>query len=191
LLEQYLDEILHWTRDSNLVARSDLGRLASRHVEESVAVLPLLDNLKGQRLIDVGSGAGFPAVPIAVFRPSLEVHAVESRHRKGLFLQRLVHVLVLSNLHVHVTRAESLALSTNERFDIATARAVAVVSELLPVLARLVRAGGHAVLFKGSSYEEERAAWITTRDPRWTGGDVSSVPDRHLHFLTFQRTTAE
>ncbi len=191
MLEVYLEEILHWTRDSNLVARGDLGRLASRHVDESLAVLPLLDKLKGRRLIDVGSGAGFPVVPIAILRPEFEILAVASRHRKGLFLQRLVQTLPLTNLRVNVGRVERLEVPREERFDLATARAVAVIGELLPWLAALVRPGGHAVLFKGSSHAEERAAWSGSGDPRWIDRETVSVPDRHLHFLTFERSEAE
>src|SRR5258705_10296644 len=82
-LGAYLEDLLDWTRDSNLVAQSDLGRLASRHVAESLAVLPLIDRLAPQRLIDIGSGAGFPAIPVQVARPELAVTLVESRRRKG------------------------------------------------------------------------------------------------------------
>jgi 16S rRNA (guanine527-N7)-methyltransferase len=192
-LEGFLAEALSWNRDSNLVAAGDLGRLASRHVHESLAVLPVLDRLAPEhaRLVDVGSGAGFPAVPLAIARPGWEVHAVESRRRKALFLQRIAERLEHDNLVAHMERAERLVFPPDRRADLATARAVAVIAELLPVLAPLVRPGGHAVLFKGSSHVEERAAWEATKDPRWRHVETVPVADRHLWFEVFARTDAD
>ncbi len=186
-LEGFLAEVLGWNRDSNLVAAGDLGRLASRHVLESLAVLPLLDRLAPERLIDVGSGAGFPAVPIAIARPTWQVHAIESRRRKGLFLTRIAERLEHGNLVVHIDRAERVELPSPRFADVATARAVAVVDELLPVLAPLVRAGGHAVLFKGSGHGEELATWTRANDPDWRHVETETVADRHLHFVVFER----
>jgi len=76
LYRLYLEEILGWTRDSNLVAHGDLGRLASRHLTESVAALTVLDRLAAATMLDVGSGAGFPAIPIQIARPELRVTLV-------------------------------------------------------------------------------------------------------------------
>ena len=186
-LEGFLAELLSWNRDSNLVAAGDLGRLASRHVLESLAVLPTLDRLAPTRLIDVGSGAGFPAIPLAIARPAWQVHAVESRRRKGLFLQRVAERMERGNLVVSIDRAERVTLPADAFADVATARAVAVIGELLPVLAPLVRAGGHAVLFKGSSHEKELIAWGRLDDRAWRHVETIAVPDRHLWFLVFER----
>jgi len=194
-LEGFLRELLSWNQDSNLVAAGDLGRLVSRHALESLVVLPVLDRLapSGEpvRLVDVGSGAGFPAVPIAIARPDWNVHAVESRRRKGLFLQRVAERMTHANFTAHIDRAERVTFAPEERAHLATARAVAVLSELLPVLAPLVRPGGKAVLFKGSSHGEELATWKATKDERWTHVETVAVPDRHLWFEVFERTAAE
>lgn len=186
-LEGFLAELLGWNRDSNLVAAGDLGRLASRHVLESLAVLPLLDRLAPARLIDVGSGAGFPAVPIAIARPAWQVHTIESRRRKGLFLGRIAERLEHGNLVVHIDRAERVELPSPQFADVATARAVAVIDALLPVLAPLVRTGGHAVLFKGSGHADELATWARTNDPAWRHVETVAVADRHLYFEVFER----
>ncbi len=195
LFRTYLEEILGWTRDSNLVARGDLGRLASRHLTESIAALPLLDRLAPSTLIDLGSGAGFPALPIQIARPELHVTMVESRRRKGLFLGRVVQQLELTNARVMVERAEHVVADGPDGIglaDVGTARAVAPISELLGWLAPLVRAGGHAVLFKGSSHPEELAAWqaepaSTPSRAAWEFVEVVPVPDRHLYLAVFRR----
>src|SRR5689334_18130433 len=184
-LEAYLEDLLGWTRDSNLVAQNDLGRLASRHVTESLAVLPLLDRLAPKTVIDLGSGAGFPAIPVQIARPELSVTVVESRRRKGLFLQRVIDRLELTNARAILGRAESLDGVPPQ--DVGTARAVARIGELLPWLAPVIRPGGHAVLFKGSSHPEELAEWTTSSDPAWRHVEIVAVPDRHLWFLVFER----
>ena len=194
-LEGFLRELLSWNKDSNLVAAGDLGRLVSRHVLESLVVLPVLDRLAPAsgdvRLVDVGSGAGFPAIPIAIARPAWHVDVIESRRRKGLFLQRVAERMTHANLAAHVDRAERVRFEPEARAHLATARAVSVLAELLPVLAPLVRPGGHAVLFKGSSHGEELAAWAATKDRRWTHVEAIAVPDRHLWFEVFERTAVE
>lgn len=189
-LESYLEDLLHWTQDSNLVAQNDLGRLASRHVAESMAVLPLLDRLAPTRLVDLGSGAGFPAIPIQVARPELAVTMVESRRRKGLFLKRAVEGLELVNASVILGRAEQLSKEALAQFDVGTARAVAIIPELLPWLTPVIRTGGHAVLFKGSSHPEELEKWARVGDPHWRHVEIVPVADRHLYYVVFERTDA-
>lgn len=186
-LEAYLEDILDWTRDSNLVAQNDLGRLASRHASESLAVLPLLDRLAPARLIDLGSGAGFPAIPLQIARPDWAVTVVESRRRKGLFLKRVVERLELSNARVILGRAEQLATENVPPQDVGTARAVAVISELLPWLAPVIKPGGHAVLFKGSAHVDELSEWSKTKDLVWRHVETQAVPDCHLWFVVFER----
>jgi 16S rRNA (guanine527-N7)-methyltransferase len=193
LFRLFLEEVLGWTRDSNLVAHGDLGRLASRHLVESLASLPLVDRLGVRRMIDLGSGGGFPAIPILIARPELEGALVESRRRKGLFLQRAVRELGLERVAVRVERAEHVEPTPEGRFDLATARAVAPVKELLGWMSPVVRPGGHALLYKGSSHPEEIQAWeaLGPDEPgrsAWELQEVVPVEDRHLYLALFRRS---
>jgi len=128
-LEAYLEDLLSWTRDSNLVAQNDLGRLASRHVTESLAVLPLLDRLAPKRLIDLGSGAGFPAIPLQIARPEMAVTVVESRRRKGLFLQRTIDRLELENARAIMGRAEQLEKEDGLSVEVLDLRSLAPLDD--------------------------------------------------------------
>jgi 16S rRNA (guanine527-N7)-methyltransferase len=192
LYRTYLEEILGWTRDSNLVARGDLGRLASRHLAESVAALSVLDRLAPATMLDLGSGAGFPAVPIQIARPQLRVTLVESRRRKGLFLARVVQALELESATVLIERAEHLEVPADGGFDLATARAVAPVGELLGWMTPMVKPGGHALLFKGSSHGEEIRAWEelgrkSGTATAWELEGITPVEDRHLYLTLLRR----
>src|SRR5437899_2894298 len=84
-LSEYLAELREWNARGNLVSQSDLGRLVSRHVAESFAALPWIDRSGAKQVIDVGSGGGFPIIPLKLARPELRVGLVESRRMKSMF----------------------------------------------------------------------------------------------------------
>ena len=180
-LLEFLAEIRGWNARGNLVSHSDLSRLVSRHVAEALAIVPLIDRLGVEQILDVGSGGGFPIVPVKLARPNLAVALVESRRMKSLFLRRLGSKLELESFWIWTTRVEPLAelpatpeSSSLERVaatdaegvpairpvvDLVTARAVAPLADLARWSERLVRPGGHLLTFKGSKLEDELAQW--------------------------------
>ena len=179
------------------MAPGDLGRLVRRHTAESLAVLPILDRLGVESLIDLGAGGGFPGIPLKLARPDLDVALVESRRLKALFLRRVVIRLGLEGAWVWVMRAEGLARlpatpasdtmdlvaasagggdapTILPRVDLVTARAVAPLAVLADWSAPLIRRGGHLLAFKGSRLERELEDWRS--DPTgWELKDRSSV----------------
>src|SRR5262245_2314651 len=180
----YLDELRSWNARGNLVAPGDLGRLVERHVTESLAALPIVDRLAVRELIDLGSGGGFPGVPLKLARPELDVALVESRRLKALFLRRVGVRLGLERLWVWTQRAEPLAQlpgagvtlaeaaastsgesapSLRPLADLITARAVAPLVDLARWAEPLVKPGGRLLTFKGSRLEEELAEWRRER----------------------------
>jgi len=191
----YLAGLVGWNIRSNLVAAGDRDRLVRRHVVESLACVPLLDELGGSTLIDLGSGGGFPGVPIKLVRPQLEVALVESRRMKSLFLKRTIASLRLGGIVAWQVRAETLgglpagaaadaslatgpgALSSPGAFaspddprvrpvvDLVTSRAVAAMEKTTRWVAPLVRPGGCLVTFKGSRVDEELVAWKANPGP--------------------------
>ena len=157
----------------NLVSRGDRGRLLDRHIPESVALAEWLPG--GPRLLDIGSGGGFPGVVIAVLRPDLEVHLLDATRKKTEFLHAVVEELGLS-VTVHTGRAEVLASSElGEGFDLVTARAVAPLSDLVPLALPFLRPGGRLFAIKGSRWAEELERAQRALSAHM--GEVVEVPD--------------
>lgn len=146
-------------RSFNLTTVVSPGEAAERHFIDSLA-LPALNLLSpGERIIDVGSGAGFPGLPIAIVRDSLTVVLLDSTRKRTAFLESVVHALGLSNVSVVTARAEDYARGpARETFDAALSRAVAPLNVLLEYTLPLIRPGGKALAWKGPQAGEEMAA---------------------------------
>lgn len=167
LLIAYRDLLRRWNTRFNLTAITDPGEVDRRLVGDALAMLPALDEaiatlppLDGPPcLIDVGTGAGFPGMVLAIARPELNVTLVDATRKKVGFLEAVVIELGLANVRALHARAEELGHNPDhrERYDIATARAVASIPALLELCIPLLRVGGRALFPKGSDIEQELA----------------------------------
>jgi 16S rRNA (guanine527-N7)-methyltransferase len=118
------------------------------HLADSLTALPWLD--PAASIADVGSGAGFPGLPLAIARPAAEVHLIESSSRKCRFMESAVRALALANVHVVCARAEEWAAGEGrERHDFALVRAVAPLATLVEYAAPLLRVSGRLIAWKG------------------------------------------
>ncbi len=172
-LRDFAERVRH--SPHNLVSRRARDELHTRHVPEAVALARLLP-FGPHRLLDVGSGGGFPGIVIAIVRPDLEVHLLESTRKKVTFLQEVTAALGL-DLTVHHGRAEELARRTElaHSFDLVTARAVAALGELLDLTLPFLAADGVLYAVKGERWAEELAA--AEQALRRAGGVVLATPD--------------
>ena len=144
-LERHERLIRRWNARGNLVSRRDLDRLRDRHVLDSLGLLPWW---RGS-LLDVGSGAGFPGVPMAVVRPESPVTLVERSERKARFLQQVIIELSLPNAEViqaHIGRPDVEGSLRGRVFDTVTARAVAPPAATWRMLQGRLAPGGVALL---------------------------------------------
>ena len=130
----------------------ELPRLWSRHIVNSAAVVPFLP-ARGT-VADVGSGAGFPGIVIALLRPDLEVSLIETMERRVAWLQDVALELDLDNVTIRRARAEEV----RDRFDAVTARAVANLTKLVRITAPILRRGGCLLALKGAKAEVEAEA---------------------------------
>jgi 16S rRNA (guanine(527)-N(7))-methyltransferase GidB len=135
-----------------LVGPRELPRLWTRHIVNSAAVVPFLP-ARGT-VADVGSGAGFPGIVVALLRPDLEVALIEIMERRIDWLGDVVDELDLDNVTLRRARAEDV----KERFDVVTARAVANLTKLVRLTAPLLRQGGSLLALKGARAEAEAEA---------------------------------
>jgi 16S rRNA (guanine527-N7)-methyltransferase len=135
----YLALLMRWNRVTNLTAIRDEEAVVRRHFGESLFAASLLPTGQGT-LLDIGSGAGFPGIPIALERLDLHVTLAESQGKKAAFLQEVVRTLDLENVEVFTGRVEQLQLL--QQFDIVTARAVDRPADAREQMLRRTRAGG-------------------------------------------------
>ncbi len=155
----YLDLLLRWNARMNLTAVRDPEGIVTRHFGESLfaaaRLFPDRTAAAGKRLIDIGSGAGFPGVPIKLSAPSLALTLIESRQRKATFLREVGRMLRLHDVAVFCGRAEDFP---GPAADVVTLRAVERFEDVLPVAARLVR--GRLALLIGATQVERAQALL-------------------------------
>lgn len=153
----YLEQLLLWNRKVNLISRRDERRIALQHFLDSLSVIPHLDLSPGIRVVDVGTGASFPGLPVKICRPGIFLTLLDSIHKKTLFLRKLVELLDLEGVEVVCARAEELALrlSLPLHYDWVLTRAVGKLDYLTRICFPLLRQGGCLVALKGEEVEEE------------------------------------
>lgn len=154
-LEEYLRILLETNQQFNLTAVREPEEAWFRHILDSIAILPLIDP-NAKRLIDLGSGGGLPAIPLAIMLPDTNVVMVDSVGKKCAFLEDVVEALEL-NADVFNERAEVLGQDEDfrESFDVCTARAVARMPILLEYMLPLTMVGGTAIAMKGRQGRQE------------------------------------
>ncbi len=158
-LEQFLryqQELLDWNTHFNLTAITDPGGVQIKHFLDSLTLLAAYDKPQ-TRLLDIGSGAGFPGLPLKIVRPAWEITLLEATGKKVTFLRHVIETLRLDGITVVQGRAEELAHKAAYRvkFDLVTARAVASLATLLEYSAPFCRVGGRIIFFKKGDLADE------------------------------------
>jgi len=156
--ERYLAMVLDENRTTNLTAVRDTDSAWRRLIIDSLTVLPGLDELEpGSTVIDVGSGAGLPGMPVAIARPSLKIAMLEATGKKADFIRRCIEALGLKNASVIQDRAETIGHfpQHREQYDACINRAVGPMNVLLELSMPLVKEGGRVLAMKGPRAEQE------------------------------------
>ncbi len=148
--ETLLDELERWNRKVNLTAIRDREEMVTAHIEDSLSVRPLLH---GVRILDIGTGAGFPGLPLAIVEPDRDFTLLDSNNKKIQFVQHAAGLLALDNVSAIKARAEDYA--PGYRFDTVIARAVASLAQLLEIAGHHVGEDGVFIALKGRYPEEE------------------------------------
>lgn len=149
-LLDYIALIEKWNRTYNLTAIREPEKMVSHHLLDSLAVAP---HLHARRLLDVGSGAGLPGIPLALANPDMHVTLLDSNHKKAAFLNQAVIELKLKNTEVCGERVESW--QTQNKFDVIISRAFSDMGEFVRITRHLLAPGGVYAAMKGlHPYEE-------------------------------------
>lgn len=154
----YKSLLLEWNEKINLTAIEEDRDVIIKHFIDSLSIMPFLTDV--HHIIDVGTGAGFPGIPLKIVLPSLQVVLLDSLDKRVGFLNTVISSLALQGISAVHSRAEDAGNSPKfrEKFDAAVARAVAPLPVLLEYCLPLVRAGGIFIAMKGSSSEEIAAS---------------------------------
>jgi len=158
--ESYLEFLLEWNQRINLTSITDRDEIWGKHFLDSLSCLKVIPSRRELRVIDVGTGAGFPGLPLKIAVPEIQLTLVESVGKKAEFCKLLAGHLQLSGVTVLHTRAEEAGCDPEhrEQYDWAVARSVARLPVLAEYLLPLVKVGGRALAQKGESGPEEAQA---------------------------------
>lgn len=138
----------------NLTAIKDPSDIATLHFLDSAALLTLAD-LRGKSVVDVGTGAGFPGIPLRILEPSIDLTLLDSLNKRVEFLKEVCSELALEGVHCVHARAEEFAGDHRETFDIVTSRAVANLQLLCELCLPLVKPGGYFLSMKSVDSDQE------------------------------------
>jgi 16S rRNA (guanine527-N7)-methyltransferase len=153
----YLSELMKWNRKINLTAITEDREIIIKHFLDSFSFMKGFTPGPGMALLDMGSGAGFPALPVKIACPEMAITMVESVKKKASFLRHIVRTLGLSGVEVVDRRIEELSESYWTRFDLVTARAFAAMDKALTSGSAFLKPGGLMILSRGPEEEIDGA----------------------------------
>ena len=174
-LESYARLLTEWNEKMNLTAIVDEEGIALKHFLDSLALLRHAEIPNGARVADVGTGAGFPGMPLRILKDDFDLTLLDSLGKRVNWLQEVCDELQLKRVACVHARAEEFAMQHREQFDIATSRAVAQLSILSELCLPLVKVGGQFAAMKSVDTEDEIAAAKSAI--KTLGGHIVKVED--------------
>jgi 16S rRNA (guanine527-N7)-methyltransferase len=184
----YIDILLRWNRKLNLTAVRETEQIVPRHFGESIFAAQKLfaatDPACAMRLVDVGSGAGFPGIPIKLCFPELHVTLIESNNKKATFLREVVRAIALTNTDVFIGRAEDFPPRST---DVVTLRAVERFEHAVAVAAAIVRPRARLALLVGAAQVSRALALV----PQFRWNEPLPIPQSSSRVLLIGTSGAE
>ncbi|SFL83520.1 16S rRNA (guanine(527)-N(7))-methyltransferase RsmG [Pelosinus propionicus] len=176
----YFEILIDWNQKINLTAITDPKEVAVKHMIDSLSCYDEAIFKNGAKIIDVGTGAGFPGLPLKIFRPDLKLTLFDSLNKRILFLKEVAEKLEIPDIEFVHSRAEEGGKNRKFRevYDIAVSRAVARLSILSELCLPFVAVGGFFIALKGSQYSQEIKE--STRAIKALGGEIDKIENIKL-----------
>ena len=155
--ESMLPLYREWNQKINVISRKDIDNLCVHHILHSLAIAKVIRFLPGTRVLDVGTGGGFPGIPLKILMPSLSVCLVDSARKKISFLKYVIRMLTLENISAHQFRVEELSKHPDFAgcFDVVISRAFASLEKFLVSALPLIKPDGMIIAMKGRDVQKE------------------------------------
>ena len=187
LFDKYYDLLISWNKKFNLTSVTDREQVYIRHFADSIALMSYVD-ISGKKILDVGSGAGFPGIPLAIMSGNCDIVLLDSLQKRVGFLEHVISELGIDNADVCWGRAEELGhdLLYREKFDIVTSRAVASLDVLSEYCLPFVKEGGVFVSYKSGDPDEEISS--AENAVQSLGGRFSKVENFNIPFTDISRS---
>ena len=184
-LARYRELLVEWNRKINLTAIENEEDIIIKHFIDSFSIVPYLKG-PGARIIDVGTGAGFPGIPVKIACEGAEVVLLDSLEKRVGFLKAVINELALKKIKAVHGRAEDFGANSEyrERFDVSVARAVAGLPVLLEYCLPFVKTGGIFIAMKGSSTDEVQSS---QKALELLGGKIEEINELILPFSDIKR----
>ncbi len=174
----YMIQILEWNQKINLTSITNEKEFIIKHFIDSLTVNKYLEGK--QSIIDIGTGAGFPGMPLKIVNKEKKIVLVDSINKKLNVIRNINERIKLDNLEIIHSRAEDLGINSQyrEKFDVATTRAVSNLSTILEYMLPFVKVGGLAICMKGPNYEDELK--LATKAISVLGGKLEKIENINI-----------
>ena len=183
---KYMNLLIEWNKKMNLTAIIEPSEIILKHFIDSITILK---EIKDQEMVvDVGTGAGFPGIPLSIMNPTLKITLVDSLNKRLIFLQEVINELDLKNVELVHARAEEFGRNKKyrEKFDVATSRAVANLATLSEYLLPLVKINGKAISMKAGNASQEIED--AKKAIKTLGGNINNIEEFNLPQSDIGRT---
>ena len=154
-LEEYYKILVEENKKINLTSITEKEEVYIKHFFDSLLLTKEIDMINVKTMIDIGTGAGFPGIPIKIMYPHISLTLVEPTNKRCVFLQKVIELLQLKGVTIINDRAENYIKDQREKYDLATARAVSALNILSEIVIPFVKKDGIFIAMKGSNYQEE------------------------------------
>lgn len=183
--EKYRELLLEWNKKINLTTIIDKDEIALKHFIDSLTIIKYIR--EEDKVIDIGTGAGFPGIPIKIYYDNLDITLVDSLNKRLIFLNDVIKKLKLKNVITIHSRTEELARNKDyrEKYDIAVSRAVANLSTLIEYLIPYIKVGGKCICMKGPNIIEEIN--LAKNALKELGGEIEKIDNLKLPDSNIER----